>query len=208
MSVEQDKAEIRELIESWATWRDMGDWERLLTVWHKGGVMVASWRQGTAEEFIEANRAGWSQGLDILHQLGGAVITVAGDRAVTMTKIVISQRGLIQGVLCDVTAQARHFDLWEKRAGRWGLIERRTIYDRDRIDTVKPGEPLTLDERVLARFPANYRHLAYLQSALGFPVRTDLPHLRGEAAEALYRYGERWLEGAPQEPLKSVSPLS
>lgn len=188
-----DKTRIRELIESWVTWRDMGDWERLRTVWHSDGMMAASWREGTADQFIEANRAGWSKGLDILHQLGGSVITVAGDRAVSMTKMVISQRAVVHGVLCDVSAQARHYDLWEKREGRWGLLERRTIYDRDRIDEVKPGEVVPLDPSVLARFPVSYQHLAYLQTSLGFPVRTNLPHLRGEAAEALYRYGEQWL---------------
>jgi hypothetical protein len=203
MSAGGEEAEIRELIESWVMWRDMGDWERLRTVWHSDGMMVASWREGTADQFIEANRAAWSKGLDILHQLGGSVISVIGNRAVSMTKMVISQRALVHGVLCDVSAQARHFDLWEKRSDRWGLLERRTIYDRDRIDTVKPGEALMLDESVLARYPMNYRHLAYLQTSLGYSVRTDLPHLRGEAAEALYRYGEEWLAGGPRQPLKT-----
>jgi hypothetical protein len=200
MSADDDKTRIRELIEGWVTWRDMGDWERLRTVWHGDGRMVASWREGTAEQFIEANRAGWSTGLDILHQNGGSVITVAGDRALSMTKMVISQRAMVHGVLCDVHAQARHFDRWEKREGRWGLLERRTIYDRDRIDAVKPGEVVALDEKLLTKFPVSYRHLAYLQTSLGFPVRADLPHLRSEAAEALYRLGERWLREGTSQP--------
>lgn len=203
MSLDDDKTRIRELIESWVMWRDMGDWERLRSVWHSDGMMAASWREGTADQFIEANRAGWSKGLDILHQLGGSVITVAGDRAVSLTKMVISQRAAIHGVLCDVSAQARHFDLWERREGRWGLLERRTIFDRDRIDAVNPGEVVTLDESILTRFPVPYRHLAYLQSSLGFPVRADLPHLRSEAAEALYRYGEQWLRDGTRQPLGS-----
>lgn len=201
MSTEEDKTRIRELIESWVTWRDMGDWQRLRSIWHSDGMMAASWREGTADQFIEANRAGWDKGLDILHQLGGSVITVQAERAVSMTKMVISQRAPIHGVLCDVSAQARHFDLWEKREGRWGLLERRTIFDRDRIDTVKPGEVVSLDERLLTSFPMPYRHLAYLQTSLGFPVRTDLPHLRSEAAERLYRYGEQWLSGGARLPL-------
>ncbi len=192
---QDDKLRIRELIESWVTWRDMGDWDRLRTVWHADGRMAASWREGTAEQFIEANRAGWSKGLDILHQLGGSVISVQGNRAVSQTKMVISQRASVHGVLCDVNAQARHFDLWERREDRWGLVDRRTIFDRDRIDAVRPGERVQLDPLMLGRFPPNYQHLAYLQSALGFPVRTDLPHLRSEAAEALYRCGEAWLRG-------------
>jgi hypothetical protein len=198
MTARDDKADIRELIESWVVWRDMGDWERLRTVWLPEGRMAASWREGTADEFIEANRQGWDRGLDILHQLGGSVVLLSDDgtRAVTLTKMVISQRAEIHGTLCEVAAQARHFDRWEKRDGRWGLLDRRTIFDRDRLDTVDPGATVELDRDVLERFPVPYRHLAYLQSSVGFPVRDDLPHLRSEAAAALFQEGMGWLTGS------------
>ena len=44
---------IRQLVESWAVWRDAGDWERFKTVWHDDGVMMATWFQGPFEEFIK-----------------------------------------------------------------------------------------------------------------------------------------------------------
>jgi SnoaL-like domain len=69
---------IRELVESWAVWRDAGDWERLRTVWHEDGRMMATWFQGGADDFIEANRPGWARGVRILHFLGGSSIDVAG----------------------------------------------------------------------------------------------------------------------------------
>jgi hypothetical protein len=189
------KADIRELIESWVVWRDMGEWDRLRRIWHPEGRMAASWREGTADEFIEANRQGWDQGLDILHQLGGSVVILSesGGRALTFTKMVISQRAEIHGTLCEVAAQARHFDRWEKREGRWGLLDRRTIFDRDRLDTVDPNAMVVLEPSVLSRFPVAYRHLAYLQSSLGYPVRDDLPHLRSGAAAALFAAGAEWL---------------
>jgi hypothetical protein len=193
MSRSEDKTAISALIESWVVWRDMGEWDQLRTIWHDGGLMSASWREGTAEEFIAANRKSFDAGLDILHQLGGSVITLEADRAVSITKMVISQRAEIHGVLCDVSAQARHYDLWEKLGGRWGLWERRTIFDRDRIDAVVPGEIVKLDPDQLGRFPVNYRHLAYLQSNMGYPVRTDLPRLRDPGTQRLYDYGQRWL---------------
>lgn len=198
MTERDHTAEIRELIESWVVWRDMGEWERLRQIWHPDGRMAASWREGTADEFIEGNRQGWAQGLDILHQLGGSVVMLSDqcDRAVTITKMVISQRAAIHDTLCEVAAQARHFDRWEMRTGRWGLLDRKTIFDRDRLDTVDPNATVKLDESVLARFPTPYQHLAYLQSSLGYPVRTDLPHLRSEAAAALFRTGEEWLTGS------------
>lgn len=195
MTARDDKAEIRELIESWVVWRDMGEWERLRQIWHSDGRMAASWREGTADEFIEANREGWGKDVDILHQLGASVVILSeqGDRAVTITKVVISQRAPVHDVLCEVAAQARHFDRWETREGRWGLLDRKTIFDRDRLDTVDPNANVELAESVLASFPTPYQHLAYLQSSLGYPVRTDLPHLRSKAAAALLRMGEEWL---------------
>ena len=72
---------IRELVETWAVWRDAGDWERLRTVWHDDGRMMATWFQGSADGFIQANREGWARGVSILHFLGGSSIDVAGDRA-------------------------------------------------------------------------------------------------------------------------------
>lgn len=195
MTERDDKAEIRELIESWVVWRDMGEWERLRQIWHSDGRMAASWREGTADEFIEGNRQGWDRGLDILHQLGGSVVLLSGerDRAVTITKMVISQRAPLHGTMCEVAAQARHFDRWERRDGRWGLLDRRTIFDRDRLDTVDPAATVELDRSVLDGFPTPYQHLAYLQSSLGYPVRDDLPHLRSEAADELFRTGREWL---------------
>lgn len=52
---------------------------------------------------------------------------------------------------------ARAYDLFERRAGRWGLVFREPIY------------------------AMGYRHLAYLQTRLGYAVRRDLPDRKGQA---------------------------
>ena len=54
-----EKLAIREVIENWVVWRDAGDWERFRTVWHDDGRMMATWFQGTAEEFIRVSREGF-----------------------------------------------------------------------------------------------------------------------------------------------------
>ena len=51
-----DKLALRELIENWALWRDAGFWDQFRTVWHDDGRMMATWTQGTADEFIEMNK--------------------------------------------------------------------------------------------------------------------------------------------------------
>ena len=88
----QDKLAIRELIENWAVWRDSFMWDQFRTVWHKEGRMWATWFQGTYEEFIAANIAGYAKGVRIYHFLGGSSIDIKGKRAIAQTKMSISQR--------------------------------------------------------------------------------------------------------------------
>jgi hypothetical protein len=61
---------------------------------------------------------------------------------------------------------------------------------------VDPGARLTLDPARLARFPAGYQHLAYLQSQLGYRIAPRLPGLRGPEVERLYQEGRDWLHGS------------
>ncbi len=191
----EDKRELRELIENWAVWRDALMWQRFRTVWHDDGRMMATWFQGTADEFIKVSQEGYERGVRILHFLGGSSIDVAGDRAIAQTKMTISQRALVENVLCDVVCTGRFYDFLEKRSGRWGVVLRQPIYEKDRLDPVDPAARLTLDPKLLAQFPEGYRHLAYLQTRIGYKVKTDMPGLDGPEVEALYRRGEAWLKG-------------
>jgi len=50
---------------------------------------------------------------------------------------------------------------------------------------------------LLERFPEGYRHLAYAQTRIGYQVKPDMPGLKGDAVQALYARGRRWLEGGP-----------
>lgn len=190
-----DRIAIRETIENWVLWRDAGRWEEFRTVWHGGGYMVATWNEGTADEFIEASRKGWEKGVHILHFLGGTTIELAGDRAVAQTKMVISQRDKVHGVECDVNCMGRFYDLLDKRDGRWGVVRRQPIYEKDRIDPVDPAARLELDQDRLGRFPDAYRHLGYLQSLIGYDVYTDRPTLRGPTEQRVYAMGANWLAG-------------
>lgn len=192
-----ERLAIRELVENWAIWRDAGDWERFRTVWHADGRMMATWFQGSADEFIAVSRAGFEKGINILHFLGANSSDVRGARAISQTKMTISQRALVHDVLCDVVCTGRFYDFLEKREGRWGMVLRQPVYEKDRMDPVDPAARLTLDASLLQRFPEGYRHLAYLQSQIGFKVKPDMPGLKGPEIEALYARGRAWLEGKP-----------
>jgi len=192
-----DRFVIRELLENWVVWRDAGDWSRFRTVWHDDGRMMATWFQGSPDEFIRVTIEGWEKGVSILHFLGGTCIDLAGDRAIGQTKMTISQRAKVHEVLCDVVCTGRFYDFIERRSGRWGLVLRQPIYEKDRIDAVDPSAVLALDPARLGRFPEGYRHLAYLQTSIGYQVKPDMPGLKGPAVEALYVRGRTWLAGQP-----------
>ena len=191
---------IRDLIANWAAWRDRPDWERLRSCWHVDGWMVATWWEGPAEEFVQLSREGFERGVRVTHSLGGTSVDLTSTRAVAVTRMAIGQRALLAGVAVDVTCTGRFFDLLERRDHRWGIVLRHPIYDHDRLDPVDPGRIVSLDTERLESFPEGYRHLAYLQTDLGYRVRRDLPGISGPVTTRLYQAGERWLDGQPITP--------
>ena len=190
-----DRLAIRELLENWVVWRDSCDWERFRTVWHPEGRMMATWFQGTGDEFIKVSQEGFARGVRVVHFLGGMSIEVSGTRAIAQTKMTIGQRAKVDGVTCDVVCTGRFYDFLEKRDGRWGIVLRQPIYEKDRLDPVDPSAELELDAALLTSFPEGYRHLAYLQTRIGYKVKPDMPGLTGPEVEALYRRGAGWLHG-------------
>ncbi len=188
-----DRLAIRDLVENWAVWRDAGDWERFATVWHEEGWMSATWFQGPARDFMRVSQEGFAKGVRILHFLGGTSIDLAGERAIAQTKMTISQRALVHDVLCDVVCTGRFYDFLEERQGKWGIVRRQPIYEKDRIDPVDPAATLRLDQQALAALPEGYRHLAYMQELIGYKVKRDMPGLIGAEVEKLYGEGREWL---------------
>ncbi len=189
------KIAIRDSVESWAIWRDSGQWKNLATCWHEDGRMVATWFTGSVHQFIDGCKANWERGGMSQHFLGGTDIVVQGARAIAQTKMQIMGRSKLEGVLCDTCCTGRFYDFFEERNGRWAIVLRQPVYEKDRADPVNPNETYVLDDRLACQFPVGYRHLAYAQSQDGRNVRTDLPGLRGAEIEALYAEGRDWLEG-------------
>jgi hypothetical protein len=190
-----DRLAIRDVVESWVIARDSADWERFRAQWHDDGYMMATWFQGPKEDFIRVSQEGFARGVNILHYTGASQSAVNGTRAISQTRMTIMQRGTVHGVLCDVACTGRFYDFFEKRDGRWGIVLRQPIYEKDRIDPVEPGAVLKLDPGLLAQYPEGYRYLAYLQVQAGYPVKKDMPGLRGPLVEALYARGAAWLAG-------------
>ena len=143
MTVDQDRAAIREVIENWALWRDAGDWDRFATVWHEDAWMTATWFQGPARRFIEVSREGFDRGVSILHFLGGFTCDVAAHRAIAQTKMTINQRASVDGVLVDVVCTGRFYDFLEQH----GVTIPAELRERDVTLPAIPNE--TVEEGIL-----------------------------------------------------------
>jgi hypothetical protein len=190
-----DRLTIRQLVEDWAVLRDARQWERFREVWHEDGRMMATWFQGTRDEFIKVSEEGYARGVRILHFLGGSTVDVSGTRAIAQTKMTISQRAKVEDVLCDVVCTGRFYDFLERPDGDWKLVLRQPIYEQDQIRPIDPSASLSLDRERLESFPIGYRHLAYVQTGIGYDVKPDMPGLVGPEVERLYERGATWLAG-------------
>lgn len=149
----RDRLEIRKLIENWVVWRDAGEWDRFATVWHDDGWMMATWFQAPAHDFIARGRQAFDAGLRVLHSVGGSSIDVIGTRAVSHTKMEITQRAEVHEVEVDVRCQGRFVDAWEQREGRWGMVMRQPVYELDAMRPVDPARRLIWTRLCLTNFP-------------------------------------------------------
>jgi hypothetical protein len=190
-----DRFAIRELVENWVLYRDAGDFDRFATLWHDNGRMITTWFEASAPDFIDRSRKAFEAGTRVLHMQGAITMDVVGDRAIAQSKMEIVQRATVHDILVDVQCRGRFYDFIEKRDDRWGFVLRQPIYELDHMFPVDHAARLELDPEVLGRFPDGYCHLAYLQTGMGFTVRTDLPGTRGPEVEALYARGKSWLAG-------------
>lgn len=192
----RDKAEIRDVIESWAVLRDAGDFDRLTACYHADATMHVTWFQGPARQFVDKARASFSRGHFSGHLLGACHIDLAAPRAVAQTRVTIIVRDRIGDALYDIESIGRFYDLFELRERRWAIAERHAVYEKDRADPVYPGETHAFDRAILDGFPDGYRYLAYWQTKRGLAPARKLPGLRGPEIEALYARGRSWLARA------------
>ena len=158
--------------------------------------MMATWFQGPRDDFIRVSADGFAKGVNILHFTGASQATLNAERtrAISQTRMTILQRGRARrarrrGVHRPVLRLLRQ--------ARRALGDRAAPADlrEGPADPVVPGETIDFDTDLLGRYPEGYRYLAYLQVQAGYPVKRDMPGLRGPEVEALYARGAAWLAG-------------
>ncbi len=190
-----DKLAIGEVVQSWALWRDTGNWDGLRRAFHPDGTMTATWFTGGVEDFIAGCQRSWAAGSRSAHFIGGTVAELNGAKALAESRIILMVRDTVDDVEVDVTCYGRFYDRFVKLDGAWRILQRGVVYEKDRLDPVRPGVTLKLDEAILKRFPEGYRHVAYVQTKRGLKVAPDRPTPRSPELERLYRDARAWLAG-------------
>ena len=161
------------------------------------GQIAVSWFSGSFGEFVDRCRRSFEAGQRSKHQIFPSVVRLADDRALAETNIVILVRQKIAGVLADMTSYARFLDRLGRRGGRWAIVERAAIYERERLDPVEPSEAFDklFAASDLSTYPEAYRYMAARLNAAGRAL-APVVHCDGSPHTAqLYARYEAWLGG-------------
>lgn len=191
-----DRAAITQVVQDWGLARDTGRWEQLRSFHTPDGQVQTTWFVGSASEFVERSRQAAAAGAKVQHFIGAATIELIGERAVAETRMMLQVRAAVHGVQVDVTCFGLFHDLFLREAGGWRIHQRVPVYEKDRIDTLVPGEVLQLDAERLEALPEGCRHLTYVQSQGGAQITPDLPVPGSAALVRLYAQGLIWLSGS------------
>ena len=128
-----------------------------------------SWFRGPYPEFVAHCRRNYGRGSEAKHLLWPARVAVNGARATAETNVAILVRQTIEGVAVDLTSHGRFLDRLEQRDGAWRIVERATLYEKDRLDPVEPSAAFDamMAKSDAAKYPAPYRYMAYRVHAAG-----------------------------------------
>jgi hypothetical protein len=192
-----DKAACAEVIQAWGFARDQGRWDDLLAIFHPGGEIAVSWFRGPYPEFVGHCQRNFGRGSEAKHLLWPARVTVNGARATGETNVAILVRQTIDGVAVDLTSNGRFLDRLESRNGDWRIVERATVYEKDRLDPVEPSPAFDslMAKADAAKYPAQYRYMAYRLHAAGRALAEPVPYDGRAETEALKARYADWLNG-------------
>lgn len=187
-----DKAAIAEIMQNWR-WRDLGNWDKMRTIFHPEGTIRISWFQGLFKDFVDASMRMTDGNTRFKHNIGNTTTQIKGNRAIAETDVLAFSCAELHGLPVRLTFCGTFFDLVEKRNGVWRVLKREGIYDVDLIAPENPSDNLSLDPNELAKYPEAYRFLGYFLASRGFPVNPDLLTRNSPAEAKIREEAEIWL---------------
>jgi ketosteroid isomerase-like protein len=194
----EDEHAIERLLIRWAHARDYDDWDALAACFHDGATIHIAWISGSARDYIARSRAKATRrarGTTSKHIVTGPMIEVAGDRAFSICHASLYVRRAVGGVEVDIESWLRFFDLLQRRNGRWGIVRRTGVYEKDRISPVDPaGFPAGFWDGIdLSQFPPSKRFLSFAQVKNGGTPGGDFVSVHSDEEATLHDEGRRWI---------------
>ena len=95
------------------------------------------------------------------HRLGPILVTLAGDRAIEQLVTIIDIPFKLEGIEVMLSSHTRLLLRAERREGVWRLSGFDSVYLRDEIAPVTPGQSVAIDPGALKAFRPSYRFLSY-----------------------------------------------
>ena len=190
-----DRGTISELINAWVYYRDHGNWDQLRETFWPEGTISMSWFDGQFEQFIDSSKQMSEKGNPTKHIVAQPFIKINGNRAVSEANVTLLARGSVGPLEIDLTAYVRFYDILEKRDGVWRILKRTAIYEKDRMDCVKPSFLFWVANFFinLKKYPKACRFLCFALEKAGQKVVKNIVEDRSEKLEFLHKEGDDWI---------------
>ena len=190
-----DREAISELINGWIYHRDRGNWDQLRDTFWPEGTISLSWFDGQFEQFINSSKKMAEKGNPTKHILAQPFIKINGNRAVSEASVILLARRGNGPLEIDLTTYLRFYDLLEKREGVWRILKRTAIYEKDRMDCVRPSLLFWITNFFinLKKYPKACRFLGFALEKAGCEVAKNIVEDPSEELDLLYKKSDEWL---------------
>jgi 3-phenylpropionate/cinnamic acid dioxygenase small subunit len=194
-----DRRLIEELIYRWAMARDSDDWEALSQCFHEDGEIKISWIRASSDTFVSRSKemaANRADGMHMKHHITNNWVTVNGNRGFSRCNAILLIRDQFEGVWYDFEGHFRFFDRVEKRDGRWAIVNRTAVYDKDIIKPINDSDPLpeAWTPEALAKFPKEAKYLFWWFANKGVICDPELITAYSDAEIALRNECLNWIQ--------------
>ncbi len=204
-----DRSEIAEVIQRERAARDFALWSEMAACYHPESTVEVSWFKGSGIEFVERTKRQYEKAQQQsdqaerihFHEMGPAVVTLNGSRAIAETACTLHSFFPLDGIACKNTAFVRLMWRAQISEGQWLIAGLRCLYLRDLISPCNPGQVPHVDQAELDRYRVSYRFTCHHLARLGLEPKNDLPGIDRPETVIGLRQGERdWLEQAHPLP--------
>ena len=190
-----DRTEIFDLVRFERLCRDQRDFSGMVACYVANAPVRTTWFDGTVEDFAEASRRKMTSGSQAKHWIMPARLEIAGARALVELPALIFDRLTFDGIEFDIFQYCRFVSRVIKTTAGWRLGSFEGIYQRDRMQTVDPRQPLPVDWDVIATLRPSYKFIGYTQVKRGYNVNPNLlGDDRPDLLDAFYAREQKWLK--------------